>query len=325
MPPILKPQGLYVRVANQGPSPMNRRPHGGTLRGMQKILVVPLVAALVLTLFAWPAARMGPRDLPVGVVGASAPAVAGVDFQRYPSEGAARAAIEDREVYGALTPAKVLTASAASPAVAQLLTHAAHGKPVEDVVAAKPATNALAASVLPLVLAGILTGVLAATLTTSTRRRAGLLVTGAALAGTAAALVVDTWLGVIAGDFTTNAAALSLTVLAVAATVAGLYALLGHKGAALGALTMALVGNPFSGVGTAPELIPGGALGQLLPPGAGGSLLRSTGFFDGAGGGEHLAVLAAWVLLGFTLLASRQVVHLLKPVHGRVDPLEARL
>lgn len=269
---------------------------------MKKILVVPLIAALVLTLFAWPAARVGPRDLPVGVVGA-APQLDGVEVHHYDSEAAALEAIADREVYGALTPGKVLVASAASPAVAQLLTHGAHGKPVEDVVAAKPAGNALAASVLPLVLAGILTGVLAATLTTSTRRRAGLLVCGAVLAGTAATLVIDSWLGVVGGDVAANAGALSLTVLAIAAPVAGLYALLGHKGVALGALTMVFVGNPFSGVGTAPELIPGGPLGQLLPPGAGGSLLRSTGFFDGAASGTHLAVLAAWATAGFVLLA----------------------
>ena len=34
------------------------------------ILVVPVIVALVLTLFAWPSARLGPRDLPVGVAGA---------------------------------------------------------------------------------------------------------------------------------------------------------------------------------------------------------------------------------------------------------------
>ena len=39
------------------------------MQSAHKILVVPLLAALVLTLFAWPAARVGPRDLPVGVVG----------------------------------------------------------------------------------------------------------------------------------------------------------------------------------------------------------------------------------------------------------------
>ena len=68
---------------------------------------------------------------------------------------------------------------------------------------------------------------------------------------------------------------------------------------------MIFVGNPFSGVATSPDMLPSsaGTLGQLLPPGAGGNLLRSTGFFDGAGGGEHVAVLMLWALLGLALIA----------------------
>ena len=114
------------------------------------------------------------------------------------------------------------------------------------------------------------------------------------LTGLGATLVVQSWLDVVGGDFFANSAALSLTVLAIAATVTGLHALLGKAGIALGALTMVFIGNPFSGVATSPDMLPSGAgrLGQLLPPGAGGNLLRSTGFFDGAGGGGHVAVLA---------------------------------
>jgi hypothetical protein len=80
----------------------------------------------------------------------------------------------------------------------------------------------------------------------------------------------------------------------------GLAALLGRAGAALGALLMVLVGNPLSGVSSAPELLPepAGAIGQLLPPGAGGSLLRSTAFFDGAAASGPLVVLAAWIAIG---------------------------
>ena len=40
------------------------------------ILIVPLVVALVLTLFAWPSARLEPRDLPIGVAGPPAAAEA---------------------------------------------------------------------------------------------------------------------------------------------------------------------------------------------------------------------------------------------------------
>ena len=108
----------------------------------------------------------------------------------------------------------------------------------------------------------------------------------------------------VGGDWWSNAAVLSLTVLSIASLLAGLYALFGEKGAIVGALTMILIGNPFSGVGSAPELLPepAGAIGQLMPPGAGGNLLRSTGFFDGAGAGEHVAVLLAWTLAGLVAL-----------------------
>jgi hypothetical protein len=115
---------------------------------------------------------------------------------------------------------------------------------------------------------------------------------------------VQGWLDVVEGDWLANAGVLSLTVLAIAAALAGLYALVGKAGLAIGALTMIFVGNPFSGVGSAPELLPepAGAIGQLLPPGAGGNLLRSTGFFDGAGGTRPLTVLAIWAAAGLAFL-----------------------
>jgi hypothetical protein len=270
-----------------------------------KILAIPIIVAAVLTLFAWPAARMEPRELPIGVVGSPAATQAvdrdAFELHRYADEAAAREAIEEREVYGAFVSAatgpKVLLSSAASPAVAQLLTHAAaeaHAT-FEDVVSAKRG-GALASSVLPLVLAGIVTGVLATSLLT--------LVGGSLLAGLAATAIVQGWLDVIDGTWLANAGAFSLVVLAIAATIAGLRAWLGEKGIALGALLMVLVGNPFSGVAAAPELLPRpvGDLGQLMPPGAGGNLLRSTGFFDGAGAGGHVLVLAVWALAGVALL-----------------------
>jgi hypothetical protein len=65
---------------------------------------------------------------------------------------------------------------------------------------------------------------------------------------------------------------------------------------------MVFVGNPFSGVTSAPELLPGAVdrLGQWLPPGAGANLLRSTAYFHGNGAGGHLAVLIAWSVAGLS-------------------------
>ena len=280
------------------------------------ILLIPLAVAVVLTLFAWPNARLEPRDVPVGVAGAPALekrlGAAGEAFEvhRYATEGDAREAVEDREVYGAFvatpTGPNVLIASAASPAISQALTHAASelDAPVDDVVAAKPAGTGLASSVLPLVLAGIITGAASAALASGGLRRAGLVVAGSLLAGLTATAIIQSWLDIVGGDWLANAGVLSLTVLAIAATVTGFEALLGKAGLALAAATMIFVGNPFSGVATGPEMLPqpAGAIGQLLPPGAGGNLLRSTGFFDGAAAGGHVVILCAWVILGLGAL-----------------------
>jgi hypothetical protein len=302
------------------------------------ILVVPLVVALVLTVFAWPNSRLEPRDLPVGVAG-PAPAAHAIEtklseqegafrVERYADESAAREAIEDREVYGAFVATasgpKVLTGSAASPVVAQLLSHAAaeqHAE-VEDVVSTPKAGSALGSSVLPMVLAGILTGVLAALAGSNGRARAGLVLAGSVLGGLSATLVVDSWLGVVEGDWLANAGVLTLTVLAIASAMAGLYALFGRHGLGLGAAAMILVGNPFSAAAAAPELLPQpvGGIGQLMPPGAGANLLRSTGFFDGAGAGEHLAVLAIWALAGLTALLAAPMRRTLRARWTRSMP-----
>jgi hypothetical protein len=286
------------------------------------ILVVPLVVALILTLFAWPSARLEPRDLPIGVAGPAAATAplerrlaaqeGAFEVKRYAGPTEARAAIEDREVYGAWVAGpgglRVLTSSAASPAVAQLIGHAAEqageGVTVVDVVPAGEHGAALGSSVLPLVIAGILTGIVASLLASGGWARAGIVAAIAALTGLAAATIVQSWLDVIGGDWAANAAAFGLTVLAIGAFVAGSFALFGVKGAGVAAALMVFIGNPFSGVASAPELLPQpvGLIGQLMPPGAGGNLVRSTGYFDGAAAGGHVAVLAGWALAGMALL-----------------------
>ena len=117
-------------------------------------VLLPLMIALAALAFAWPAARIAPRGLPVGLVGTGAASErvlaglnrsdpGGFDVRRYPDQAAARAAIRDRDIYGAFVTGTgsartgtresggasaadaggvtVLEASAASPSVAQLL------------------------------------------------------------------------------------------------------------------------------------------------------------------------------------------------------------
>lgn len=296
-----------------------------TRRLLAVVVLVPLLAALALWAFAWPAARTAPRDLPLGVAGPAA-ATAQVEKQlqrhegafeihRYADEVAARSAIEDRDVFGAVvvTPQgpELLTASAASPVVAQLLQQAvaqqaaAGGAEVRTVdVVATPASDprgaALSSSVLPLALAGIIAGAVVTLLGLRGLRAVTALVVSAALVGVIAAALAHSWLGALTGDWWAEAGTLGLSTLAVSAAVAGLAALAGPAGIGGVAFLVMFLGNPFSGAATAPQLLPHpvGTIGQWLPPGASATLLRSVSFFDGAAATGPALTLAWWAALG---------------------------
>jgi hypothetical protein len=294
-------------------------------RAIAVVVLVPLLAALALWAFAWPAARTAPRDLPLGVAGPAAAAAqvekqlqqheGAFEIHRYDDEAAARAAIEERTVYGAVVVTargpELLTASAASPTVAQLLQQAvaqqaaAEGTEVRtvDVVAAPekdPRGAALNASVLPLTLAGIVAGTVVTLLGLRGIRAVLALVGAAALVGVVAVTLAHSWLGVLTGDWWAEAATLALSALAVSAAVAGSAALLGPAGIGLAAFVVMFLGNPFSGATSAPQMLPEpvGAIGQWLPPGAGTTLLRSVSFFDGAAATGPALTLTWWAALG---------------------------
>ncbi|MEY9989629.1 hypothetical protein ABIE67_001661 [Streptomyces sp. V4I8] len=289
------------------------------------VVLVPVLAALALWAFAWPAARTAPRDLPLGVAGPAAATTqverqltrheGAFEIHRYADEAAAREAVEDRTVYGAVVVTRqgpeLLTASAASPAVAQLLQQAvaqhaaAQGAEVRtvDVVpapASDPRGAALTASVLPLALAGMAAGAAVTLLGLRGVRAVSALAGAAALIGVTAAALAHSWLGVLAGDWWAEAGVFALTTLAVSAAVAGLAALLGPAGVGIMAAVVMLVGNPFSGAASAPRMLPEpvGVIGQWLPPGAGTTLLRSVSFFDGAAATGPALTLTWWAALG---------------------------
>jgi len=308
-----------------------------TLSPARKIIAivagVVALQAVMLFAFAWPQANVGPRELPVAVAGpeqavgeiesalADAPGpdddVAAFDVVTVADGAAARRAIEDRDVYGAIvvsqTGPELLVASGGGPAVAQMLRSVAgelagDAQPVvEDVVPADPDDpngGGLAAAVLPLVITSAAGGLLAVLAVRRTGLRLGAVVGLAVLSGLAAAALLQYALGIVDASYLALAGALAMTVGAVAALVAGLGAVLGGAGAALGILLMIFVGNPLSAAASAPEMLPRpwGDVGQLMPPGAGVSLVRSVAFFDGAGAGGPLLVLTVWVLGGLALV-----------------------
>ncbi|MEV5751946.1 hypothetical protein AB0L00_29365 [Actinoallomurus sp. NPDC052308] len=300
-------------------------------RPLRAVLVAVLavaVQALMVAAFTWPAARVAPRHVPIVVAG-PAPAVASVaqrldaerrgafEVERRPDEAAARRALADREAYGAIVvgPAgpRVLVASAASPTIAQLLTQmsqqlsgrAAPAPP--DVVAADrddPRGAAFGALVLPLVMSSLVGGVLLVFLAGAAGWRLAGLVTFAVGGGLVTAAIVGGGLSVVPGAYLEIAGVVGLTVLAVSGAVVGLGAVMGRAGLGLAAAVMMLLANPLSGVTSAPELLPRpwGAIGQGMPAGAGGTLLRSVAFFDGARAGSPLTVLLVWSATGLLLL-----------------------
>lgn len=184
--------------------------------------------------------------------------------------------------------------------------------PVRDLVALPPDDPrgaGLAAGALPLVMGGLLAAVLLTRLVGGTARRVVGALAFAVTGGPAVTAILQFWFGSLSGSYAANSGAVALAVAATSLTVIGLVSLLGYAGFGIGAAAMVLVGNPLSGTGTAPETLPGwsGALGQLMPPGAGSWLLRSTAFFDGRGAARPVVVLLAWLALGALLCLAGSV------------------
>lgn len=318
-------------AAASAAEPSSHRGPGDAGRAVGIALALTVALGLMLSLFAWPSARIAPHELPIAVAG-PAPVTTRISAALAQSRPEAFAVttvttreeaatlMQERDVYGALvvgpTGAEVLTASARSPVVAQLLAQAgqqlAAGQgatatvtdlvplPVDD-----PRGAGLAAGLLPIVLGGL---ACAAATTFAIRTRGWRLVAAggyAIVGGVALTWLLQSWLGSLSGNLWANAGVLALAVAAVAFAVLGLESVFGTRGLGLGAAVMMLLGNALSAAGSAPELLPAGwgALGQWLPAGATNTALRAVAFFDGHGAARPLAVLGGWVLLGLALLA----------------------
>ncbi|MFD9122479.1 hypothetical protein [Streptomyces bottropensis] len=296
------------------------------------VLLTALISVL-LTAFAWPSVRSHAHDVPIAVAGppAAVKQVSAALDQRLPGgfaitevadTSAAERLIRDREVYGAVDVSsgapQVITASAAGAAVAQTLQGVAVGlgqaqaqgvgkkASVRDIVALPaddPRGAGLAAGALPLIMGGLLAALLLTRLVRGIARRVAGALTFAITGGLAAAAILQLWLGSLDGSYLLNTGAIALAIAATTLTIIGLESQLGYAGFGLGAVIMMLIGNPLSGASTAPEMLPGwsGTLGQLLPPGAGGQLLRSTAFFDGHGSTHSVLVLMTWLGFGVAL------------------------
>ncbi|WP_327120670.1 hypothetical protein OHB12_17015 [Nocardia sp. NBC_01730] len=295
------------------------------------VVLLTTITSVLLIAFAWPSVRSSVHDVPIALAGPTTAvaqvrtaleqrAPGGFDITEVADTASAEQLIRDRQAYGAIdlssgTP-QVIVASAASTAVAQTLQTMATGLgqngnagtpvAVRD-LAALPTDDlrgaGLSAGALPLVMGGLLAAVLLTRLVRGTGRRVSGTLAFAVTCGLAVAGILQFWFASLSGSYPTNAGAVALSIAATSLTVLGLESVFGNAGIGIGAVIMMLIGNPLSGTATAPEMLPGwsGALGQLLPPGAGGRLLRSTAFFDGRGATPAITVLVVWATLGAAL------------------------
>jgi hypothetical protein len=301
------------------------------LRAAGIVVVLAVVLAVLAIAFTLPAVRSKPHDVPIGAAGPQAasgqveailekqaPGAFAVTY--YPGEAALRDAILNRDVYGGFSfgqdgPA-VLVATGGSPMVAQMLNQIGNGIAQQTGMTlrsedlAPPTADdsrgvGLAASALPLTLAGMLPAVaMLLLLKREVWTRFTATVVFAGVAGVTIAALLRYVFGSIDQTLFGDAAGLTLGILAAGLTMLGLGSLFGRIGLALGAMLALLVGNPLSGLNSAPEMLPSGwgELGQWLPQGATATLLRSTAFFDGAGSTMPILVLTCWTASGVALI-----------------------
>jgi len=310
-------------------SPTHEPP--AAVRAAGIIVVLAVAIAIVAIAFALPAARSAPHDVPIGAAGPQAAsgqvadilehnAPGAFELTYYPGEAALRDAIRNRDVYGGISfgadGRTLLIATGGSPTVAQLLSQVGNGIAqhsgaqlrTEDLApptADDPRGVGLAASALPITLAGLLPAIaLVLVLRREVWTRFTAAVVFAGLAGWTIAALLRFVLGSIDANFWGVAGGLALGVLAPGLFMLGLGSLLGRAGLVIGALLALLLGNPLSGLTSAPQLLPSGwgTLGQWLPQGANATLLRSTAFFGGAGATMAIAVLTCWALAGAALI-----------------------
>lgn len=325
------PTGQHARTQESPPA----------LKAAAIVVGLTVVLAVILIAFGLPASRSAPRDVPIGVAGPTA-ATQGVaraleqnapgafTVTPYVNDEALRAAILNREAYGGIAFASpgagsaadgggpvLLTASGGSPMIAQLLAGVGAGiaqqsggplrtQDLAPLPAGDPRGVGLAASAFPLTLAGLLP---AYAFVLVFRREVWLRLVGTVAFAGIAAVTVAVLLHYLFGSFDRNfwgvTAGLMLGALGMGLPVLGLGSVFGAAGLGVGAVVTLLLGNPLSGLTSAPELLPSGwgAFGQLLPQGANATLLRSTAYFDGAGATTAIVVLACWAAAGAALTA----------------------
>ncbi|WP_434598998.1 hypothetical protein [Streptomyces sp. A5-4] len=300
--------------------------------GRKLALVVLGLAALITTMlcaFALPSLNSGPHHVPIGVTGPQRATDAvrentddnAWDVRVYETPAEVRSAVENREISGALAVTDqgvdTYVATAGGPSATGALTALGDGiaaqqkteASIHDLVpftADDPRGTGLTSALLPMIFGGIFPALILSSVFPGHRglrtRIVGALLFSV-VAGGAVTSVLQFGTHSIDGSYWLTTLGVVLGMAAMSTTILGLQARFGMAGFAFGGALMMLLGNPLSGLTTGPHWLPSGwaTLGQLLPPGASGSLLRANAFFDGASASLPTLDLAIWAAVGIAL------------------------
>ncbi|KRC49535.1 hypothetical protein ASE16_12450 [Leifsonia sp. Root227] len=289
------------------------------------------------------------------------------DVTTVDSRAAAVGRIQTRDAYGAIVlgaQPEVLTASANGAAVSQLLgqlagqlqtqANAQAAAAVQKAVAAGAApqgtveptitvtvtdvvplasTDArglgLTAAAFPLVLGGLVGGILISFLVAGSWRRLAAVTAYGVVGGFGIVGIMQGWFGVLQGDFWVNALAVGLAMFATASFIVGMNALIGRAGIAVGGVLTMLIGNPLSSAAQPIQFMaaPWGAIGQWFVPGASATLVRDLSYFPDADTLFPWLVLVGWSLVGVVAMIAghfrnQEVVAAAVPEHEEEHVLQ---
>jgi hypothetical protein len=316
--------------------------HSSRRSSLRALVGVPIGLAAIITVlllaFAWPAVTADVHALPIALVGPAQQTSqvqaaleqnkpGAFDIVTADDRAAAVSLIESRDVYGAIVlgdKPEVLSASAASPVVAQLfgslatelsgqLTAAAAAQgialPAPIVVAVTdvvplpdtdPRGVGLISASFPMVIGGVIGGIGIFFLIRGVGRRVAAVLVFAVVGGLALAGILQGLFGSLTGSYLLNSAAIALALAAIGTVVVGLASLIGRPGIVLSVILFVLFANPLSAATQPVEFLlePWGAIGQWMPPGAGATLVREISYFPAADASFSWLVLSGWVVLG---------------------------
>ena len=311
-------------------APHNLPPHTPWRRLIGIGAGLAVAVALITLAFTWPTVTSDAKDLPIAVAGpaaATAPFEQGLD-ERAPGvfdvatvadRSAAIDLIETREVYGAVVlggSPEILTATAGSALVAQQLAalspvlaeQIGAPVPVTDVVplgSGDPRGAILGLVTLPLVIGGMIGGILVSILVVGVWRRVAAVAASAVFGGLVVAGVLQGMFGAIEGSYLVNAGIIGLAIFGIASTIVGFVSLVGRRGIAIGPVLFLLIANPIAAAAQPWQMLlaPWGAIGQWMPPGAAAALLRDESYFPRADTTQLWLALTSWAVLGLVLSA----------------------